>query len=280
MTIWPDAPVIEVAKAAMLCAQYHLNPLKKHIFLIGYYNKKTGKKDWSTQIGISAVRLMAVRKGTFSYLDDSPRIMSEAEQMKIYGDIAHDRIRAITILRDEKTGAMARGYGHWMLTEEPKGTEKGNSKANMAFKRSEAQAIDRLRPGEMPPDVEVTDEQYMPSPVVSEVKASPSTNVRTVDPATGEITEGQYTEGPPEQPTDAEVEQHVAEVTANTAQQQTPVIPMPTTIQELCVWAKAIYGIVPSEVAKDAGCPTSLITDIPKVVATIKATRLPLKDSK
>jgi hypothetical protein len=143
----------------------------RHVFLVSYKNRKTGEVTWSTQLGIRATRLMAVRKGTFSYLDDSPRIMSDEEQQKIYGEVAHDRIRAITILRDEKTGAVVRGYAHWMLSDEPKGMEKGNTKANMAFKRSEAQALDRLRPGEMPSGVDVVDEQYEPPTQITEIKA-------------------------------------------------------------------------------------------------------------
>ncbi len=261
-TIWPDAPQIEVTKAALICAQYHLNPLMKHIFLIGYYNKKTGRKDWSTQIGIKATRLMAVRKGTFSYLDDSPRIMSEAEQMKIYGDVAHDRIRAITILRDEKTGAVVRGYAHWMLNEEPKGTEKGNSKANMSFIRSERQAIDRLRPGEMPSDVDVADEQYMPAPQVTEVNDSHSESIRTVDTTTGEIVNGEYTDDTDDAPGSRQ----------EAPQTALPQSDGPTTIPELLKRAYDEYGMKPPAVAKEAAVEsTARIQDVPRVWAQIQA---------
>ena len=35
-TVWPKAPDVEVIKAALICHQYALNPLMKHIYLVEY----------------------------------------------------------------------------------------------------------------------------------------------------------------------------------------------------------------------------------------------------
>ena len=83
-TLWGDAPPIEKAKCILICQTYQLNPLMKHLYLIGYKRKDNhGRQltdthgvllfDWSIQIGIGATRLMAKRKHNYSYLDLSPR---------------------------------------------------------------------------------------------------------------------------------------------------------------------------------------------------------------
>jgi len=162
-TIWPEAPEVEVLKAGMVCHQYGLNPLMRQVFLIPFKRRdKQGRvigEDWVTVLGIKANRLIAHRSGGFSYLDDTPRIMTDEEQKRIFGEVDNSRIWAITKLRDSK-GNEAAGYGSWPKGEEPYGTEKGNTKANMAFIRSERNALDRLFPGEMPQGVEVIDEEY------------------------------------------------------------------------------------------------------------------------
>ncbi|MBA7588977.1 hypothetical protein ES708_31048 [subsurface metagenome] len=162
-TIWPDAPEVEVFKAAMVCHQYGLNPLMHHLFLIPFKRRRQGKvvgEDWVTVLGIKATRLIAHRHGDFSYLDDTPRVMTEEEQKRIYGYIDKNNIMAITKLKDSK-GNEASGYGAWPLGEEPYGAEKGNTRANMAFIRSERNALDRLFSGEMPQGIQVVDEEYM-----------------------------------------------------------------------------------------------------------------------
>lgn len=170
MTIWPDAPEMEVLKAAMVCHQYGLNPLMKHVFLIPFKRREKGiivGEDWVTVIGIKANRLIAHRCGDFSYLDDTPRVMTEDEQKRIFGSVDSTKIWAITQLRDAK-GNEAPGYGFWPLSETPHGAEKGNTKTNMAFIRSERNAMDRLFAGEMPQGVEVIDEDYVqPSTLIS-----------------------------------------------------------------------------------------------------------------
>jgi len=162
-TIWPEAPEVEVLKAAMVCHQYGLNPLMKHIFLIPFKRRQKGMvvgEEWVTVLGIKAKRLIAHRCGDYSYLDETPRVMTEEEQKLIFGEVDPTNLCAITKLRDLK-GNEAQGYGSWPKDEEPYGVEKGNTKANMAFIRSESNALDRLFPGEMPPVVEAAPEEYI-----------------------------------------------------------------------------------------------------------------------
>jgi len=192
-TVWKDAPPLEVFKAKVLCADYGLHPLMKHIFLIKYdrYKKKAdGSKekvgeDWSIQIGIGATRLMAHRKHNFSYIDDTPRRMTKTEGEKILGeDYRPDRgVYGITRIKDMTTGAEAMGWAVYGNSEpEPKGIEKGNSRPNMAHKRSEAHAIDRQYPGEMPSGYDIIDEQFMDTPSGK------------VEIGSGEIVEGEVVE--------------------------------------------------------------------------------------
>jgi len=163
-TIWPEAPEVEVLKAAIICHQYGLNPLMKHIFLISFKRRKEGKvigETWAVVQGIGSNRLIARRKHNYSYLDMTPRRMTEEEQQRINGEVDDTKIWALTKLKDMETGAEANGVGSWPVDEVPYGTEKGNTKLNMAKIRSERQALDRLYPAEMPQGVEVMEEKYI-----------------------------------------------------------------------------------------------------------------------
>lgn len=195
-TIWPGAPTVEVKKAAMVCAQYGLNPLMKHLYLIPFTKRVEQNGEWvdgettyAMVLGIKASRIIARRKGEYAYLDDTPRIMTEQEQIKIYGEVYTDSICAITRLADRK-GNTAIGTGRWpkektvydkktkqrkSVPNDPQGVDKGNTKLNMAMIRSERQALDRLFPDSLPSEVtEVVDERYQDLPEtvvhVSEVK--------------------------------------------------------------------------------------------------------------
>ena len=96
--------------------------------------------------------------------------MTKEEQLATFGECDEDKLYCITKLQDPQTGATSVGYGFWPRTKpvynkpgerqpnEPKGTDKGNSMFNMASGRSENQALDRLRPGEMPMNLPVMDE--------------------------------------------------------------------------------------------------------------------------
>ena len=158
-TIWPKAPDLEVLKAAALCHIYALNPLMKHIFLVPFTDKKTGIKEWETILALRATRLIASRNHHYSYLE-GPRIMLAKEQEKIFGEADEKNIWVITTLQDEN-GNQAPGYGSWNKNEEPRGTNKGNTKFNMAATRSERQAFERLFPGDIPQGVEIADEKFI-----------------------------------------------------------------------------------------------------------------------
>lgn len=163
-TIWPKAPLTDKKAAAILCSSYNLNPLMNHVFLIKFNKRKDGKivgEEWVRVLGIKAKRLISSRQGAIMYLDMSPRIMTEQEQITVWGKVDDNNVCFITHLKDAQSGAEAYGFGKWPKNEEPYGTDKGNSKENMAGIRSESQGLDRLRPGEMPIGVAVMDEQYL-----------------------------------------------------------------------------------------------------------------------
>ena len=176
IAVFPEAPESEIARAVMLCATYQLNPLMKHVFLIPF-SKGTPKETWATVIGIKAKRLLSSRRGSYSYVDDTPRVMTEQEQKITFGEVDDSKLWVVTKVRDPLTGAEAVGYGFWPKESQPHGTDKGNSKFNMAAIRSESQALDRLRPGEMPEGIEVVPEEFIEG------------DYKVVDKATGEITE-------------------------------------------------------------------------------------------
>lgn len=174
-TSYPEAPEIEIKAAAIICATYDGDPLMGDIFLIPYKDKEKGTVTWSRVCSIKFKRRLGQRDSTFTYEDDSPRILSEAEGQKIYGNrwpfYSKGKIVAITKLRDLSTGKTAQGIGFWPDNQGVIGSQKGNTPENMAFIHSESQAIERLRIGKVP-QIDVVDERY-------------------VDVQTGEILEGE-----------------------------------------------------------------------------------------
>jgi len=210
MTVFPDAPEVEMTRAVLLCASYSLNPLMGHVFLIPF-NKGKPNESWATVIGIKAKRLLASRKRAFSFVDDTPRIMTKEEQEKVFGKVDGEHIVAITVLQDPATGAIARGYGKWGKGTTVYGTDKGNSAENMAFIRSESQALDRLCPGEMPVGVGVVDEQFVASK--GEVIEGEATEV--VDEPLIAGPQPQKSKGPAPKTTPPSAESHAEEPTSN-----------------------------------------------------------------
>lgn len=197
-TIWPKAPDVEILKAAILCKDYGLHPLMKHVYLVPFKSKKTQEVTWATLVGIAATRLISSRRGPVSYID-GPRLMGNKEQVRIFGEVDDSRLWAITIVQDE-AGNRAIGYGNWPRGEEPYGTDKGNTKANMAFIRSERNALDRLRPGEMPSGLDVVDPSYLqPDRLDALPAAEPQPHV---DEGTGEVTESPRDDNVPSIPPD------------------------------------------------------------------------------
>ena len=245
-TIWPaaeKASPAEVFKAIQICVQYGLNPLMNHLFLLPFDKKdKAGNviaTTYATVLGIGANRLIASRKHSYSYLDDTPRLMSMVEQNKIFGSVDESKIRFITKLQDTKTGAMAQGYGEWnkmktyangkQYPNEPKGTDKGNSMENMSATRSERAALARLYPADLP-DIPVVDEEYEKSNTIDVA------DVGKVDKATGEIVEGEVVkeiepepvveiEPEPELPIEDTVAELAEQVKVKLEKDETPITP-------------------------------------------------------
>ena len=179
--VYPGCPRDEIIRCAILCRDFGLHPLMKEVYLIPF-KEKSGKENYATVLGINATRKLMSQRGTYSYFDDTPRLMTEEEQMRIFGEVDGKNLVAITKLRT-KDGLEAPGYGRWPKDKEPYGTDKGNTKANMAFIRSERNAFSRLSPDALPPDIDIIDEAYAEVPDIGKVVV-----------ATGEIFEGESRE--------------------------------------------------------------------------------------
>lgn len=155
---WPGAPDADVARAAIVCFKYNLDPLMKHIYLLPF-KTQTGYK-WEVVMGIKASRIIAHRHNPFTYAD-GPRAMSEEEQKKIIGKVDEStRFWAICYLKDIKTGNTVPGYGFVDTATSIHGSDKGNSMENMAFIRAERNALDRLAPDVLP-DIETVDDKFV-----------------------------------------------------------------------------------------------------------------------
>ncbi len=184
--VYPGVPKDEIIRCAILCRDFGLHPLMKEVYIIPF--GQGDKRTWATVLGINATRKIMSQRGTYSYTDDTPRLMTDKEQMRIFGEIDKFNIVAITKLRT-KDGLEAPGYGRWPSDKAPYGMDKGNTKANMAFIRSERNAFGRLSPDALPVGVEVIDEAYVDVP-----------DVGKVDKLTGEVVEGTAEELPDEEP--------------------------------------------------------------------------------
>ena len=186
--VYPNVPEDQIIRTAILCRDFGLHPLMKEVYILGFKNK-SGGIDFATVIGISASRKMAAdRKGAYSFLDDTPRAATPEEIIKQYGknsEEERDNLISICHLKGER-GNEATGFGLWPKNKEPYGTDKGNTKRNMANIRSERPAYNRL-PGEALPQIEVIDEAYAQVPDVGKVNVG-----------TGQIIEGEFKEVNPE----------------------------------------------------------------------------------
>jgi hypothetical protein len=254
--IWPDAPDIEKVRAAMLCESYRLNPLMKHVFLIPFEKKdKEGKvlgKTWTTVMGIDASRLLASRRAPYSVID-GPRVMTEEEQMRIYGEVDAESVVAITIVADG-AGNRAPGYGkwpkknNWGKANEPQGTEKGNSMLNMAMIRSERNALKRLRPAEMP-DVEVIDADYVVLPRIDGVLAQvPEDTAVLPDGAEAEAAIEEEANARLESANDRIAEEGPPEPPPSSTKSEPLAPPKPSCVNDLTKAAHKRYGLQPKQV--------------------------------
>lgn len=210
-TMWPGAEKAspaEVFKAITICHQYGLNPLVGHLYLIPFEkkDKKTGQVigvTYAAVKGINANRVIARRKHSYSYIDNTPRYMTEEEEKRVWKIVDPDQIRYIVTLKDMVTGATASGYGQWSkwkswtnpktgevkkYPNEPKGIDKGNSPETMSSHRAERQALDRLYPADMPSNIPFEDE------FAERQQAQVETKEPVIDKETGEIIEGQFSE--------------------------------------------------------------------------------------
>jgi hypothetical protein len=173
-TSYPTAPEVEIKAAAIICATYDGDPLMGDIFLIPYKDKD-GKVTWSRVCSIKFKRKLGQRVSPFTYIDDTPRMLSEAEGQKIYGKrwnfFSKGKIVAITKLRDLATGKTAQGIGSWPESAGVIGAIKGNTPENMAFIRSESQAIERLNIT-AGPQMDVIDERFVDT-TTGEILESP-----------------------------------------------------------------------------------------------------------
>ena len=205
-TIWPravkEAPDV-VKRAILICLQYRLNPLMKQLHLLPFKDKEESKKQrrdvysWAIARGIQADRLLARRQGPFSYIDNTPRKMTDEEQKQIFGKVDKDSFHAIVKLRDPSTGAESTGYGAWSHNSDVYGKEKGNTMENMAFIHAERQALDRLHPGDMPEDVMVVDERFLNLDKAAQL---PPSTTKVIDvPKVEKVTEKTTEEPPPEE---------------------------------------------------------------------------------
>jgi len=165
--VYPEVPDPEIQRTAILCRDFGLHPLMKEVYIIPFKKKWKDEHDkwheetnWATVLGINATRKMMARMGSFSYIDNTPRVMTEQEQKDIFGEVQEGKVQAITKLRT-KGGLEAQGYGSYLLKDSPYGMDKGNTKANMAFIRSERQAFSRLFPDAIPQELEIVDEAYV-----------------------------------------------------------------------------------------------------------------------
>lgn len=179
--VYPKAPDDEIIRCALLCRDFGLHPLMKEVYLIPFKDKG-GKDNYVTVLGISATRKLVAQRGTYSYVDNTPRVMKDEEQKEIFGKVSNDEILAITKLRT-KDGMEAQGYGRISKTGTFQGGDKGNTRENMAFIRSERNAFGRLFTDAIPQGIDVIDEAYADVP-----------DVGKVDIESGEIVEGEATE--------------------------------------------------------------------------------------
>ena len=84
--VYPNAPNDEIIRCAILCRDFGLHPLMKEVYLIPFKDK-TGKDNYATVLGINATRKLMAQRGTYSYIEDTPRLMTDEEQKRIFGEV-------------------------------------------------------------------------------------------------------------------------------------------------------------------------------------------------
>ncbi len=162
-TWFPHAPEADRIKAGQLI-WYHKAPPNK-VYLVPRKNGIRAKAagctcdkfencphkdvyDYVLTVGIEVKRLIASRGRAIQYLDDSPRYMTDAEEIKILKRVDPTKIRFICKLRDAKSGAEASGWGEISKSATIIGIAQGNSLELMASYRAESKALSRLPPND------------------------------------------------------------------------------------------------------------------------------------
>lgn len=196
-TMWPKAPLVEKQKAIALCVMEQLNPLMKHVHILGpYKNKKTGQESWALHVGRQANRLMAGRCCDFGYVEE--RALSKKEVIELTGEDTYDQKLWVKVVVENEKGMKFMGLGFWWKKDEVYGEDKGNSMFNMAAGRAERIALDRCTAGRRRqplPDLPVIDENFLPDVDKFKPAAEHSDDIAMVNTRTGEIIqEGDYKE--------------------------------------------------------------------------------------
>jgi hypothetical protein len=287
-TIWPEAPAPMQKRAMMICRDYNINPLlPNQIHMLKFKqmvydnNKKmkiwNGNYDWELVIGIGLTRIKAARRMRYSYMDFSPRAMTDDEQMKINGKIDKTRIWRVCILKNQY-GDTFYGVGSWPVGKAVKGEDNGNTPEHMGDIHAEKNAVDKMCPELLPPDLRVIDEKFEEAPkvTVSEVKTAPVTIEGMTVSVDGEIIQA-------EEPVPASEEETAAWDAMHREEEKPEPVQLkrdPTTIkslQDLYVavttdWPKQFHSW--NDILKELSLTTtSQITDLPMAYLQIANVR-------
>ena len=162
---YPGVPEAEIMKAALICQAYNLFPYGNQVYIIPFKVKDGDKwvEKWVTVISLHGLREIAKSTGNYYSYADGPRVMTEQEEIGIYGEVDKSLIRSIIKIKN-KHGDIFPGYGIWRKADIAYGQDKGNTPHNMSFIRAERNAVDRMAPGVLP-DAELVDASFVEVPV-------------------------------------------------------------------------------------------------------------------
>lgn len=156
---YPNAPLSAKAEAAILAAQYNLNPLpsRREMYIVGF------KDESAVVLGIASHRILARRKALWSYVDipdcpTSPFRPMGRDEIEAIGEDYDGKVWATVTL--DVGNKRYSGIGNYSRTGRLIGEDKGNTRWDMACKRAEAKALSRIVPPE-----------ELPAPVIEGVYA-------------------------------------------------------------------------------------------------------------
>ena len=153
---YPNAQMPAKLEAAVLAAQYNLNPLpsRREIYIVKY-GEGTDKERDVVVTGIPAHRILARRKAIWTYVEvpgcpTSPFRPMNQEEVESMGEEYAGRIWA-TVTIETSDGKRYTGIGNYQKTAKLIGEDKGNTRWHMASKRAEGDALSRIIPAEEMP---------------------------------------------------------------------------------------------------------------------------------